>query len=154
MGDAAGTDQQHAFPAQLAQGLADAALQGRTEAARQGQLEHRDVRLRVHQAQRHPGAVVEWSLWVGLGRQAGGLEQFDRPLRQRRLAFGRVAHGVEGRRKAVEVVPDIRRRGAGYSQVVAFPVRGNHQDRLRPRQLCSQAAQLYTAGARFEGEHR
>ncbi len=120
---------------------------------RERQLDHRDVRLRVHQRQRYPGAVVEGALAVQLGGQAFGLEQLHYLGCQFRIARGRVLHGKQRGGEAAKVVPGFRVRVATDPQIGAFPVGRDHQDRPGPWQLGCQASQGRAAGAGFQRQH-
>ena len=111
MSDAAGADQQHALLAQAAQGLANPHLQGRAGMTGQGQLHDRNVGIRVHQHERYPGTMVARALLVEFRGQFCIDEQLANLLRQLRLPWRGVLHGIQLGGKAAEVVPGARLRG-------------------------------------------
>ena len=148
VGNAAGANQQDAFLSQPSQRLADLDLQPGPRPAGQRYLNDRNARIRIHQRQRHPGAMIERSL-----RVQARLQQFSHPAGQVGFARRRILHRIQRRREAVEVVPGLWSRATGHQQLMAFPMRRHHHDRLRPWQRVGQPGQSRPAGARLQGEH-
>ncbi|MDT4841496.1 hypothetical protein FQZ97_753530 [compost metagenome] len=97
--------------------------------------------------------MVEGALRIDSGGKAGfGQEAGDFPGQFRR-AGGWVLHGVERWWETVEVMPGLRLGAAAEQQAVAFPVGGDHQYRLGPRQCIGQGLERRAAGPGFQGEH-
>jgi hypothetical protein len=130
---AARAEDQHALVAQRPQRLADLEFVRGAEMGLHRELRHRNVGLRIHQHQRHPGAVIEAARREA-GRQAGAGEQRGGALGEGRGARRGVAHRVEGGREAVEIMDRFRpgrraqRRGSG------FPMGRHREDGGRPAQ--------------------
>ena len=116
MGDAAGANQQHTLAAQHTQTATDAVLQGGSESARQRQLHHWYIGLRVQQRQWHPGAVIQRTGWINLCHQTGLGQQFDNLVGEGGRAGGRVLNLIEWRRETAKVVQSGRLAGAADAQ--------------------------------------
>ena len=94
VGSAAAAHNQYALRAQRTQRPPDIEVVPRSEARLQRQLDHRHIGLRIHEAERHPGAVIETALAIDVGWKPG-LAQQRRDLRgQLRITRGRVANLV------------------------------------------------------------
>ncbi len=103
---------------------------------------YRDVRVRVHDSQRHVGTMVQAPVRLG-GNRLGAREQAADLRRQLRAARRRVLSVVVTLGKAAEVIderhavpggPDRQRRG--------LPVRRHHEDGPGPRQCLRPSLEL------------
>nr|ACN31223.1 unknown [Zea mays] len=117
---AAGADDEGAFLPQGRQRLAEVVVVRAVAVGLHRELAHGDVGVRVHEHQRHPGAVVEPAAVVLLhGAEPGLLQEIYGPQGQVRSARSRVLELVHGLGKAIEVVDGVvaaaddvdRRRG-------------------------------------------
>ena len=70
-------------------------------------LKHRNIGLRIHQHQRHPGAVIEAAAPVDAAGEAGRAQQVRNPRGDRRRAGRRIAHLIKRAREAAEVVDRV-----------------------------------------------
>ncbi|MNM99124.1 hypothetical protein D3C81_1116740 [compost metagenome] len=154
VGDAAGADQQHALFAQRRQRAAHRELMRRAQRRLDRQLQHRDVRLRVEVAQRHPGAVVQATVRVDGRLQAGGLQALGDVLRQLGRARGRVLQLVQRVGEAAEIVDRLRRGRTRYHRRACQPMRRGHDDGARALQARCQLRQARSHLARLQRGHR
>lgn len=135
VGDGTGGEDQHAFVAQRAQGGADAPVPVGAGEGLQGQLDHRNVGVRIHGLQRNPGAVVEAPVGDFTIRQLCRSEQLAHPGGQRRCAGGLVLHGVQRVGKTAEIVDGFGCAGRADGWFASGPVGGDHQDGGGARQF-------------------
>ncbi len=154
VGDAARADQQHPVRAQRRQRAAHRPLVRGPQRRLDRQLQHRDVGLRVEQAQRQPGAVVEPALRIDQRRQSGRGQSCRHVLRQFRRAGRRVLQLVERLGKAAEIVDGPRPLRRRYHRRAAQPVRRGHHDGARRGQVARQLGQAHADLARMQGSHR
>ncbi|MNV71878.1 hypothetical protein D3C71_1649220 [compost metagenome] len=105
VGDAAGADHQHAVSAQAGQGMTDAGLQGGSASGGQRDLDNRNIRLRIHQGQRHPDPMIERPTGIDARRKVGGVQQLDNLCGELRFAGRRVLHFEQRPWKTTKVMP-------------------------------------------------
>ena len=154
MRQAARTDDQHAFVGQRCQRLPEGPGALRIQSRWQRHLKHRHVGLRVQVHQRHPGAMVEAALRVGLCRPARLRELLDRAPGQRLVAAHRILDPVQGGVEAAEVVNRLRLSARAHAWRARHPVRRDHEHGVRPRQLPAQRRQPWAGQTGFERKGR
>src|SRR5574337_680266 len=158
VGDAAAAHQQHALVGERRERAAEREQARRRPVGREPQRQHRDVGLRVREAQRAPDTVVESAVGRDVHRQAGGGDQRRGAPRKLGRAGGVVAQAVERLGKAVEVVHRRMPGGGEQHRLARQRVRRYRDDRARV--LCravdalTQAAEEGAGRAGLERGHR
>jgi hypothetical protein len=81
------------------------------------------------------------------------MQQFDDFSGQPWLARRGILHGKQLARETPKVMPGLGCAAAADQQLLAFPMRRYHHDRLWAGQLGRQALQRRAARAGLQGEH-
>ena len=140
----AGAQYQQASIAQRRQRPAHLNMGGAVQAAQQRQLHHGNIRLGVHQLQRHEHAVVKAAAVIEVRRKPRTDQGALHITGQGGLAGCRICNVVGLLRKAAVVIDQLRAGGAGNARFAGFPVGADQQNGLGARQLFSQVAQKLT----------
>ena len=154
VGDVARGDDEETALGQRRQRLAEAEGQFRAAVALDRQRHDRHFGVGEHQAQRHPGAVVEAALVVAGDRQAGGGDRPHHLVGGFAAAGGRVADGVEFIRKAGEVVDRPRTVGKADGRDGGVPVCADDDDGARRRQFARRGGERGAGGTGAQREGR
>src|SRR5437588_353187 len=96
-------------------------------------LNYRNIGLRVHPPQWHPGAVIQAATAVDAGRDIGSLEPCDDFRCDFRSAGRGIAHAIELLRKAAEIVNGLRSLASGKHRDRGFPVSRSDENGARGR---------------------
>jgi hypothetical protein len=104
-------------------------------------LRDRDVRIRKHQQQGHPCAVIEPTIRCRRGNAL--LAQHRRSaFRHTGRAWRRIAQFVKGAREAIKIVDRLRPFGSARRRLRRAPVGGQHQNGARAWQRLSEQGKL------------
>ncbi len=122
-----GADHQHILPVQGSKGLPDCDVHGGIQGAHQRHLDTGDIRVRIHDLERHEQPVVEPPRLIQPGLDAGTAQQFPDFSGHRRGAGAGIADLVGLVRKPVIVVDQWRALPGGQRRQRFFPVRAYHQ---------------------------
>jgi hypothetical protein len=152
--DVTGSDDQEALCRERRQRAAEGVCLLRAAVALDGERDDRYVGVREHQAQRHPRAVVEAAFAIGCDGQARCPDGGDDLLGRRAAAGGRIAQGVEGFGKTVEIVDGFQAIGKPDRRHPGIPVGADDDDGARQGQGAGYLAEGCTGRTRPQCEGR
>ena len=114
----------------------------------QAHLKHLNIGLRIHVAQDAPRAVIESPLLV-----RGKMVLESQALGLFGSAGSGILHLVERLGEAIKVVNRARPLCGEDLTAASDPMRGNHTDGLRPRQILPKLFERTSKGVRFNSVH-
>ena len=141
MGHASAADDQDALRPQRRQRSPYHQVMLRPEMRLNRKLQDGNVRLRVHQKQRHPGAVIEAAAVIGSAVQSRGVQQIRDLCRNPWRPRGRILQFIERARKSKEVVNGVVPLNRAHRGHSSLPMRGDHENGFRTLQPCPQPLQ-------------
>ena len=144
--------QHNAFITQRGQFPPHFEMPGRRFGAVDAQLNHRDIRLRIHFNQHAPRAMVKSpGFFVESDRHRR--EQLHQSLRQRRRARRRIMGVIQRLWETAEVVNGLRGLHRRHARTAREPVRRDHHNRLRTRQGFAQVSPGASINVVFQHVH-
>ena len=152
VGDAARTNDQETARGERRQGLAEAVSRFGTAVALQREWHYWHIGFGEHQAQRHPGTMVEAALLVTGDWQASLGDRLGDFLGGFAATGGWIADLVKRVGKAPEVVDGFQAVSKADGRHRGIPVRTDDDDGARLRQGRGACRQRGTGSARAQGE--
>lgn len=131
MREASRADHQHTVPAQSRKCLPDPEMMRRPQMTLQRHLQHRDIRGRPRQKQRHPGAMIKPAVSVHAAWQPGRGKQIADPFGQDGITRRRITQIEQRPRKPMKVVDRLIHRHRVDGRSLRLPMRRGNQDRAR-----------------------
>ena len=128
-------------------------MPGRRFSAVDAQLNHRDIRVRIHFNQHAPGAMVKAPGFF-IQRHRDRCQQLYQLLRQLRRAGGRIMRVVQRLREAAKIMNGFWRFHGGHAGPTGKPVCRHHHDRFRTRQRLAKMTPGAGIDVVFQNVHR